>query len=64
LKGLAESGLMEYWIKRTLPKLDQCELDNYKKAAEEKRFLSFKVSISSCWDGRIILGFLDREDSV
>ena len=33
---------MSYWIKKTLPKLDQCQLDNYKKASEEKRVLSLK----------------------
>jgi len=33
---------VNYWIKKTLPKQDQCQLDNYKKAAEEKRVLSMK----------------------
>jgi len=42
LKALAESGLVPYWVQKTLPKLDQCQLDNYKKAAAEKRVLSLK----------------------
>jgi len=39
---LAEFGLVEYWISRTQPKLDQCQLDNYEKAASEKRVLTLK----------------------
>lgn len=42
LKGLAESGLVGYWINKIQPKLDQCELNNYKKTSEEKRVLALK----------------------
>jgi len=42
LKWLAEFGLVGYWISRTQPKLDQCQLDNYEKAASEKRVLTLK----------------------
>ncbi len=40
LKWLAESGLASYWSKKTIPKLDQCQLDNYAIASAEKRVLS------------------------
>ena len=40
LKRLPESGLVDYWQKRILPKLDQCQLDNYQAASEEKRVLN------------------------
>lgn len=33
---------MPYWVQKTLPKLDQCQIDNYEKAAAEKRVLSLK----------------------
>jgi len=42
LKGFAESGLVDYWIRKTLPKQNKCQLDNYKKAADEKRVISLK----------------------
>jgi len=31
---------VDYWQKRILPKLDQCQLDNYQAASEEKRVLN------------------------
>lgn len=40
LKWLAESGLVGHWIKNIQPKLDQCQLEHYKKTLAEKRVLS------------------------
>lgn len=40
LKRFAESGLANYWVKKSMPKLDQCQLDNYAVASAEKRVLS------------------------
>jgi len=40
MKWFAESGLASYWSKKDMPKLDQCQLDNYAIASAEKRVLS------------------------
>ena len=40
MKWFAESGLASYWSKKDMPKLDQCELDNYAAASAQKRVLS------------------------
>ena len=40
MKWFAESGLASYWAKMTIPKLDQCQLDNYAVASAEKRVLT------------------------
>jgi len=40
MKWFAESGLASYWAKKAVPKLDQCQLDNYAVASAEKRILS------------------------
>jgi len=32
--------LVGYWIERIQPKLDQCQLENYKKTLAEKRVLT------------------------
>jgi len=37
---LAEFGLVGYWSNKILPKLDQCELDNYRKASAKRKVLS------------------------
>ena len=39
---MAESGLVGYWIEKSKPKLDQCQLEFYKKALADKRVLSIK----------------------
>ncbi len=37
---MAEFGLVGYWSKKILPKLDQCQLDNYRKASAKRKVLS------------------------
>jgi len=41
MKWFAESGLGNYWAKKTTPRLDQCQLDNYAVASAQRRVLSF-----------------------